>query len=102
MLTEVAVWLKESEIVFCLAKKEQTITHTMILSYSEIPSDISAAVVRSQLALVVMHPMAQLFPPALALCLSLSEPLVIFPSWNLDEVLAASLPNVSVCIEDLI
>ena len=88
--------------MFCLAKKEQTITHTMILDYSEAPSDVSTAVVRSPLALVVMHPMTQLFPPALALCLRLSEPLVIFPPWNLDEVLAASLPNVFVCIEDLI
>lgn len=102
MLIEVVVLLKESEIVFCLAKNEQTITHTMILNYSEAPSYISAAVVRSPLALVVMHPMAQLFPPALALCLRLSEPLVIFPSWNLDRVLAASLPNVSVCNEELI
>jgi len=78
MLLEVAVWLKESEVVFCLTKKEQTITHTTILSYSKTPSDIRAAVVRGPLALTVMHPLAQLFPPALALCLRLSEPLVIF------------------------
>lgn len=92
MLTEVVGWLKKSENMFLLDKKEQTLTHTMIFSYSETPSDVRTVVVRS---LVVMHPMAQLFPPALALCLRLSEPLVIFPSWHLDEVLAASLPNLS-------
>lgn len=78
--------------MFLLDKKEQTVTHTMIFSYSETPSDVRTVVVRS---LVVMHPMAQLFPPALALWLRLSEPLAIFPSWHLDEVLAASLPNLS-------
>lgn len=66
------------------------------------PSDISTDAVRGPLGLVVMHPMAQLLPPDLAISLRLSEPLVILPSQNLDEVLAASLPNVSVCIEDLI
>lgn len=68
-----------------------------MLSYSEAPPAISAAVVRSPFVLVAIHPMAQLFPPAVALCLRLSQPLVISPStefgWS-----AGCFPAKCVCV----